>query len=123
VEGNLLYRFGRVVNPNNTTTRWNGIGIGAATGTSVRTIGAGQIMVAETFGTYGLTVIVQQGGGDYAVYGSLGSVAVKKGDIVSRGQVIGTVGSADPELPAHLHFEFRPEGRAVDPLDYLRARP
>jgi septal ring factor EnvC (AmiA/AmiB activator) len=89
----------------------------------VRTIGAGQIMVAETFGTYGLTVIVQQGGGDYAVYGSLASVAVKKGDIVSRGQVIGTVGSADPELPAHLHFEFRPEGRAVDPLDYLKARP
>ncbi|HET9004887.1 MAG TPA: peptidoglycan DD-metalloendopeptidase family protein [Gemmatimonadaceae bacterium] len=123
VDGSLLYRFGRVVNPNNTTTRWNGIGIGAPAGTAVRTIGAGQIMVAETFGTYGLTVIVQQGGGDYAVYGSLASVAVKKGDIVSRGQVIGTVGSADPELPAHLHFEFRPEGRAVDPLDYLKARP
>ena len=123
VDGPLLYRFGRVVNPNNTTTRWNGIGIGAAAGMAVRTIGAGQIMVAETFGTYGLTVIVQQGGGDYAVYGSLGSVAVKKGNIVSRGQVIGTVGSADPELPSHLHFEFRPEGRAVDPLDYLRARP
>jgi murein hydrolase activator len=123
VQGNLLYKFGRVVNPNNTTTRWNGIGIGAPTGTPVRTIGAGQIMVAETFGTYGLTVIVQQGGGDYAVYGSLASVAVKKGDIVSRGQVIGTVGSADPELPAHLHFEFRPEGRAVDPLDYLKALP
>lgn len=123
VEGALLYRFGRVVNPNNTTTRWNGIGIGAVAGTAVRTIGAGQIMVAETFGTYGLTVIVQQGGGDYAVYGSLASVAVKKGEIVSRGQVIGTVGSADPELPSHLHFEFRPEGRAVDPLDYLKARP
>jgi septal ring factor EnvC (AmiA/AmiB activator) len=123
VEGSLLYRFGRVVNPNNTTTRWNGIGIGAPAGTAVHTIGAGQIMVAETFGTYGLTVIVQQGGGDYAVYGSLASVTVKKGEIVSRGQVIGTVGSADPELPSHLHFEFRPEGRAVDPLDYLKARP
>ena len=48
---------------------------------------------------------------------------MKKGDIVSRGQLIGTVGSADPELPSHLHFEFRPEGRAVDPLDYLKARP
>ena len=123
VEGELLYRFGRVVNPNNTTTRWNGIGIGAPAGSPVKAIGAGQVMVAETFGTYGLTVIVQQGGGDYAVYGSLASIAVKKGQIVSRGEVIGTVGSADPELPAHLHFEFRPEGRAVDPLDYLKARP
>lgn len=123
VDGALLYRFGRVVNPNNTTTRWNGIGIGAPAGSPVKAIGAGQVMVAETFGTYGLTVIVQQGGGDYAVYGSLSSIAVKKGQIVSRAQVIGAVGSADPELPSHLHFEFRPEGRAVDPLDYLRARP
>lgn len=123
VEGELLYRFGRVVNPNNTTTRWNGIGIGAPAGVPVKAISAGQVMVAETFGTYGLTVIVQQGGGDYAVYGSLGTITVKKGQIVSRGETIGTVGSADPELPAHLHFEFRPEGRAVDPLEYLKARP
>ena len=123
VEGELLYRFGRVVNPNNTTTRWNGIGISAPAGAAVKAIAAGQVMVAETFGTYGLTVIVQQGGGDYAVYGSLASISVKKGQIVSRGETIGTVGSSDPELPAHLHFEFRPEGRAVDPLDYLKARP
>ena len=123
VDGSLLYRFGRVVNPNNTTTRWNGIGIGAPTGTPVKSIGAGEVMVAETFGTYGLTVIVQQSGGDYSVYGSLSSIAVRKGGIVSRGQIIGAVGTADPELPSHLHFEFRPEGRAVDPLDYLRARP
>jgi septal ring factor EnvC (AmiA/AmiB activator) len=123
VDGSLLYRFGRVVNPNNTTTRWNGIGIGAPAGTPVKSIGAGEVMVAETFGTYGLTVIVQQSGGDYSVYGSLSSIAVRKGGIVSRGQIIGTVGTADPELPSHLHFEFRPEGRAVDPMDYLRARP
>ena len=123
VDGSLLYRFGRVVNPNNTTTRWNGIGIGAPAGTPVKAIGAGEVMVAETFGTYGLTVIVQQSGGDYSVYGSLSSIAVRKGGIVSRGQIIGAVGTADPELQSHLHFEFRPEGRAVDPLDYLRARP
>ena len=123
VDGSLLYRFGRVVNPNNTTTRWNGIGIGAPAGTPVKSIGAGEVMVAETFGTYGLTVIVQQSGGDYSVYGSLSSIAVRKGGIVSRGQIIGAVGTADPELPSHLHFEFRPEGRAVDPMDYLRARP
>ena len=123
VEGALIYRFGRVVNPNNTATRWNGIGIAAASGTPVRAVGAGRIMVAETFGTYGLTVIVQHNGGDYSVYGSLASIGVKKGQIVSRGQTIGTVGTADPELPAHLHFEFRPEGRAVDPLEYLKSQP
>jgi murein DD-endopeptidase MepM/ murein hydrolase activator NlpD len=39
---------------------------------------------------------------------------------VNRGQVIGYAGISDPELPAHLHFELRPAGHAVDPLDYLK---
>ena len=120
VRGELLYSFGRVVNPNNTTTRWNGIGIAAAAGSAVTAVAAGEVMVAEPFGTYGLTVIIQHPGGDYSVYGSLGSVDVRKGTIVNRGQTIGTVGRADPELPPHLHFEMRPGGRAADPLDWLK---
>lgn len=120
VEGSILYRFGRVVNPNNTTTRWNGIGIGASVGTPVKAVAAGEVMIAETIGTYGPTVIIQHGGGDYSIYGSLARITVKKGSTVAKGDDIGTVGAADPELPPHLHFEIRPGGRAVDPLDWLR---
>jgi septal ring factor EnvC (AmiA/AmiB activator) len=122
VDGDIIYNFGRVVNPNNTTTRWNGIGIAASEGTPVKAVSAGSVVVAETFGTYGLTVIVQHGGGDYSVYGSLSRLAVQKGAVVSKGQVLGFVGVADPELPPHLHFEMRPQGRAVDPLEWLRGR-
>ena len=122
VRGDLLYSYGRVVNPNNTTTRWNGIGIAAATGTPVKAVAAGQVMVAEPFGTYGLTVIIQHPGGDYSVYGSLAAADVQKGAIVDKGQTIGSVGSADPELPPHLHFEMRPGGRAADPLEWLKDR-
>jgi septal ring factor EnvC (AmiA/AmiB activator) len=39
---------------------------------------------------------------------------------VAKGQPVGTVGAADPDLPPHLHFEVRPQGRAVDPLTWLR---
>jgi murein hydrolase activator len=121
VDGTIIYRFGRVVNPNNTTTRWNGIGIAAPVGTAVRAIAAGEVAVAEGIGTYGLTVIIQHGGGDYSVYGSLSRIDVKKGDKVAAGQVIGAVGAADPDLQAHLHFEIRrARGVAVDPLDWLR---
>ena len=116
----IIYSFGRVVNPDNTTVRWNGIGIAAPAGTEVHAISAGRVVVAEPLGTYGLTVIIQHSGGDYTVYGSLGRLATRKGDVVNRGQLIGYVGSSDPELPSHLHFELRPEGRAVDPLDYLK---
>jgi murein hydrolase activator len=121
VEGRILYRFGRVVNPNNTTTRWNGIGIGATTGTTVHAVAGGKVVVASVIGTYGLTVIVQHGGGDYSVYGSLSRADVKKGQHVEKGDAIGAVGRSDPDLPAHLHFEIRRgQGAAVDPLDWLR---
>jgi len=123
VGGELIYNFGRVVNPNNTTVRWNGIGIKAATGAPVRAVASGKVLVAEPFGTYGLTVIIQHMGGDYSVYGSLSRLAVAKGDVVSKGQVVGYVGASDPELGPHLHFELRPGGRAADPLDYLGTQP
>jgi murein hydrolase activator len=123
VQGSIIYGFGRVVNPNNTTVRWNGIGIKAAAGTEVHAVAAGKVLVADQFGTYGLTVIVQHPGGDYSVYGSLSRITTTKGAVVSRGQVIGDVGSADPDLPAHLHFELRPQGHAVDPMDFLKAQP
>ena len=120
VDGAILYQYGRLVNPNNTTIRWNGVGIAAPGGTPVKAVAAGEIMVAEPIGTYGLTVIVQHGGGDYSVYGSLANTDVKRGQQVTKGEVIGTVGVSDPELAAHLHFEIRPKGRATDPLVWLR---
>jgi septal ring factor EnvC (AmiA/AmiB activator) len=122
VDGTIIYRFGRVINPNNTTTRWNGIGISAAQGTQVRSVSAGSVVLADVMGTYGNTVIVEHGGGDYSVYGSLERMAVTKGSRVTKGQTIGTIGATDPAFPPHLHFEIRRGGPAVDPLDWLRAQ-
>lgn len=122
VEGAILYTFGRAVNPNNTAIRWNGIGIEAPLGAPVKAIAEGEVMVAEPIGTYGLTVIVQHGGGDYSVYGSLQRASVVKGARVTKGETIGTVGRADPDLSPHLHLEIRPKGRAVDPLTWLQQR-
>ncbi len=121
VDGNILYNFGRVVRPDNTTLRWNGIGIAAAPGTSVHSVAAGDVVLAGQLGTYGQTVIVEHGGGDYSVYGSLSRITVAKGAHVSKGQVIGEVGTSDPDLPPHLHFEIRHGGPAVDPTSWLRA--
>jgi len=122
VTGEILYRYGRLVSPDNTAVRWNGIGIEAPAGAPVRAIASGQVMLSETLGTYGLTVIIQHGGGDYSVYGSLGTSNVRKGMEVTKGQVIGAVGRADPDMEPHLHFEFRPKGRAVDPLNWLKGQ-
>ena len=120
VDGNILYNFGRVVRPDNTTLRWNGIGIAAAPGTPVRAVAAGDVVLAGQLGTYGQTVIVEHGGGDYSVYGSLSRINVAKGAHISKGQVIGEVGTSDPDLPPHQHFEIRHGGPAVDPATWLR---
>ena len=120
VDGSIIYRFGRVVNPNNTTTRWNGIGIAASSGTEVKSVSAGEVVLADVMGTYGNTVIIEHGGGDYSVYGSLSRMGVSKGARVIKGQIIGAIGATDPSLPPHLHFEIRRGGPAVDPLTWLR---
>ncbi len=124
VEGEILYRFGRAVNPNNTAIRWNGVGIAAPAGSLVKAVAAGSVAeVLQSFGTYGPTVVLQHGAGAYSIYSSLGQISVAKGAKIAKGQALGTVGTTDPELGPHLHFEIRPDGRqAVDPLEWLRSR-
>jgi len=124
VEGPLIYHFGREVQANNTAIKWNGIGIRAAIGASVKSVAAGRVASVSQLGTYGLTIILEHGGGDYSIYGSLSGATVKTGDPVAQGEVIGKVGRSDPELPPHLHFEIRHGGRgeAIDPISWLRRR-
>jgi septal ring factor EnvC (AmiA/AmiB activator) len=121
VEGTIVYRHGRVINPNNTEVTWHGIGISAPLGTPVRAVAAGEVVWAESNGTYGLMVVLQHGGGAYSSYSSLQQITVRKGARVAKGETIGTVGQSDPDLPPRLHFEIRPNGTvSVDPLDWLR---
>ena len=125
VDGSLVYTFGKAQTASNTTIRWNGVGIKASVGTSVRAVAEGKVVSVGQLGTYGLTVIVDHGGGDYSIYGSLSRSDVRQQQSVSKGQVIGGVGISDPDLPAHLHFEIRhggADGRpaSVDPASWLR---
>lgn len=125
VDGDIIYSFGRLINPNSAVTRWNGIGIAANAGTPVRAVAGGAVEHAGPLpggSTYGTCVILAHGN-DRSVYCSLGRVTVGRGQIVQQGEEIGQVGVADADLGPHLHFEIRPGGRtAVDPLAWLRAR-
>jgi septal ring factor EnvC (AmiA/AmiB activator) len=120
VDGPLVYSFGKAQTASNTTIRWNGVGIKALEGTSVRSVAPGKVVSVRQLGTYGLTVIIDHGGGDYSIYGSLRSADVREQQTVAKGQSIGSVGRSDPDLPPHLHFEIRHGGPAVDPATWLR---
>ncbi|HEV8236245.1 MAG TPA: peptidoglycan DD-metalloendopeptidase family protein [Gemmatimonadaceae bacterium] len=120
VDGALVYTFGKAQTASNTTIRWNGVGIRASVGSGVRAVAQGKVVSVRQLGTYGLTVIIDHGGGDYSIYGSLSRADIREGQTVTKGQVIGGVGISDPELPPHLHFEIRHGGPAVDPATWLR---
>jgi murein hydrolase activator len=122
VDGTLVYTYGRAIQPNNTAIRWNGVGIRAPVGSPVRSVAPGKVVSVRQLGTYGLTVIVEHGGGDYSIYGSLNRADVREGMSIPKGQLIGGVGISDPELPPHLHFEIRHGGPAMDPALWLRKR-
>jgi septal ring factor EnvC (AmiA/AmiB activator) len=124
VDGPLLYTFGKAQTSSNTTIRWDGVGIKATVGTAVRSVAPGRVVSANQLGTYGLTVIIDHGGGDYSIYGSLSHAAVRPQQTVAKGQQIGEVGISDPDIAPHLHFEIRhgTDGRpvAIDPAKWLK---
>lgn len=127
VDGPLIYTFGKAQTASNTTIRWNGVGIKGTIGADVTAVAPGRVVSVGPLGTYGLTVIIDHGGGDYSIYGSLSRSDVRQGQTVAKGQVIGGVGISDPDLPPHVHFEIRHAGAdgrpgSVDPAGWLRAR-
>ena len=68
---------------------------------------------------YGNYVVISHNGTYSTLYGHLASACVSVGQYVSQGQVIGYIGSTGWSTGAHLHFEVRVNGSAVDPLGYV----
>jgi septal ring factor EnvC (AmiA/AmiB activator) len=123
VEGRIVFNFGRDRQPDGVVLRHNGIGIGAAAGTPVRVISGGTVVRIQRWSTYGLLVLVDHGAEHYSLYAQLGQAQVAVGDDVSKGQTIGTIGSANSEYGPHLHFEIRgAQGIALDPTAWLRSQ-
>ena len=71
--------------------------------------------------TLGKVVEIKHDNGYVSIYQSLSEVSVKKGDIITQGQVIGKSGTneLDKDIGNHLHFELYVNGQVVDPTLYL----
>lgn len=123
VDGQIIYDFGRDSLKNGGVVRHNGIGIKAPVGTPVKAIESGKVVLAQRLSTYGLAVFVEHGDGYYSGYMQLQSTAMKVGQDVSRGQVVGTVGGENSGEGPHLYFEIRGKNQiALDPTAWLRRR-
>jgi septal ring factor EnvC (AmiA/AmiB activator) len=99
----------------------NGIEIAAPEGAQATAIHDGTVAFADTFAGFGNLVILDHGSQTFSLYGDLLEIAVKKGARLDRGQRVGTVGPTR-SAAAGLYFELRVDGRAVDPLQWLKKR-
>lgn len=106
----------------------SGLDLLAAIGTSVKAVSAGTVAFAGKQGSYGNLVVVNHQGGKQSRYAQLKDIAVKVGQKVLQGNLLGTVGtSGTPSSPQpHLHFEMRYASDvgwvAEDPNSYLKQR-
>ena len=125
----------------------SGTDIGVSRGTQVMAAASGTVITALTVTTdpngpytsagykdhsysasngygYGNYIMIDHGVGSdgnrlYTLYGHLSSVAVSPGQTVSQGQIIGYSGNTGNSYGAHLHFEVRVNGSAVNPMSYF----
>ena len=112
--------YGSRVHPIFLTPRMHtGIDYGSSSGTSIRAAANGKVIFASKYGGYGNATIIDHGGSLATLYAHQSSMLVEEGQRVTKGQVIGRVGSTGFSTGPHLHFEVRVSGSPVDPMKYL----
>jgi murein DD-endopeptidase MepM/ murein hydrolase activator NlpD len=120
LRGAVNSEFGGRASPWGATREFHsGIDIGAISGTPVRAPAGGTVVQAGPNGENGITVVVDHGQDVRTLYGHLSRVAVRHGQAVDRGVVIGFSGNTGRSTGPHLHYEVHVAGRAVDPRSFL----
>lgn len=120
VRGRILAGYGAAAGGG----RNDGINIGAPRGAPVQAIDAGVVAYAgNELRGYGNLVLIKQPNGWISAYAHCEALLVKKGEKVTRGEIIARVGSSGGVSEPQLHFELRHGNHAVDPREFLAPLP
>lgn len=105
--------------------RWGraheGIDMAGPVGTPIHATGDGVVTFAGRQGAYGNLIKIEHELGTETRYAHLSRINVKVGQRVSQGERIGDMGNTGRSTGPHLHYEVRMNGRAVDPMTFIKA--
>jgi murein DD-endopeptidase MepM/ murein hydrolase activator NlpD len=96
-----------------------GMDLAAPEGTEVRAAQEGEVIFSGFKPGYGNVIVIQHSGGLETTYAHLGCMSVKKGDLITAEQIVGTVGSTGHSTGPHLHFEAARFGERIDPRNAM----
>jgi lipoprotein NlpD len=99
-------------------TKNKGINIGGTLGTPIVAAFRGRVVYAGNMRGYGKLIVLIHEAGYITAYAHNRTLLVKEADIVKKGQEIAEMGQGDAQR-VMLYFEFRKEGKPLDPLKYL----
>ena len=118
-DGNVASGFGYRTHPILGYSRLHtGVDIGCANTAPISAAGDGVVLEAGPRGGYGNAVLIDHGDGLATLYAHQSQIAASPGQTVSRGEVIGYVGSTGLSTGPHLHWEVWVNGTPVDPMGY-----
>lgn len=119
--GTISSAYGSRVGPIEGGYEWHqGIDIAVDFGEPVYASAAGKVEQAGWNGGYGRYVKIAHGNGYESAYGHMSSLAVEAGQQVSKGEIIGFVGSSGYSTGPHVHYEVFVDGSPVDPSYLLK---
>jgi hypothetical protein len=117
LEGPVIGPFGRksIINKKPRSPH-SGVDIRAGKGSPVKATNAGRVVLSAEHFFSGKSVFIDHGGGIQSMYFHLDRIHVEMGESVTKGQVLGLVGSTGRATGPHLHFGIRVNGARVDPM-------
>ena len=97
-----------------------GIDIAGKEGSKVMAVASGVVSFAGSKSGFGMMVEIRHGNGYTTRYGHNKKLFVETGDLITKGEVIGLLGSTGRSTGPHVHFEVALNDKTVDPQKFMK---
>lgn len=122
-DGNISSGYGKRTDPITGLMAFHsGIDISCGRGSDIRATADGVVSHSGWANQSGYVVVIEHGCGFSTVYAHNKSNAVKVGQTIKRGDIIGYVGSTGRSTGPHVHYEVWKDGKSINPYEYLKRR-